>query len=191
MLSPSGPERDQASRTAAPESDGAPRWSLGARLAGDVGIMPEPALGAVIAGGVALGRVRLELAGGWFPERDVALEQGTVAGAELSLFVVDATGCYRFRQAAPALDLCGGMELDHMRGTGLGVTEPRDDGAWWPSALGTGRVSVPVAAWMTLDAELGAALALGRPEFVLEGMSLHRPSLVSGRGGAGASFHFR
>jgi len=115
-----------------------------------------------------------------------------VAGAELSLFVLDATGCYRFRQASPALDLCGSVELDHMRGSGVGVTDPHIDGAWWASGLGSGRVSVPVVDWMSLDAELGAALAIGRPKFVLEGMGiLHQPSLVSGRGAAGASFHFR
>jgi hypothetical protein len=192
LLSPTAPGRDQASPATVPSQGRDPRWSLGARLAGDVGIMPEPALGALIAGGVALGRVRLELAGGWFPGREVTLERATAAGGELSLIVVGATGCYRFRQAAPALDLCSGMELDHMRGSGLGVTERRDGGAWWASALGTGRVSMPVVEWMTLDAEMGAALGLGPPKFVLEGRGiLHQPSLVSGRGGAGASFHFR
>ena len=184
--------RDATATEVGASPSGPERWSLGARAVGDVGTLPEPALGVAIAGGVALGRLRLELAGGWYPGSEVILDGYDRAGGELSLFVVDATGCYRFRQLPPSLDLCGGVELDHMRGQGVAVSEKTTSGAWWASALGGGRMSVPVVDWLSLDAELGAALALGRPKFELQGMGeLHRPSVVAGRGAAGASLHFR
>ncbi|WP_437317972.1 hypothetical protein [Sorangium sp. So ce385] len=175
-------------------ADAGDRITLMARLAaaGDLGTLPGASLG--VGARVALGRrrVRLGLHGALWPGRSTTIAsgpEGTPIGGSFALAVVGVEGCGE--PTALPVALCGGLELDHLTGTGLGVRFPASASATWLS------FSAGLDARFSLLGPLGAAahaallIPTRRERFAIDDVGLvHRPSAVAGRASLGLELSF-
>lgn len=176
------------------EADPGDRITLMARLAaaGDLGTLPGASLG--VGARVALGhrRVRLGLHGALWPGRSTTIAsgpEGTPIGGSFGLAVVGVEGCGE--PAALPVALCGGLELDHLTGTGLGVRFPASASATWLS------FSAGLDARFSILGPLGAAahaallIPMRRERFGIDDVGLvHQPSAVAGRASLGLELSF-
>jgi len=171
--------------------------SVSALLVGDVGSLPDPALG--VAFGVQLGGAwwQLQLLGTLWLEQHTLLAESSVpgAGAYVRLATGALLGCTTpFDSAAEAwsMSLCAGLEIGRLSGEGTGVDHPRDAQALWlaPSVQGGVAWRVP-STRLSLSARAGVALPLERQEFVLEGLgTVHQPASLAARASFGMDVAF-
>jgi hypothetical protein len=168
------------------------RPSVLAWLAGDVGSLPDPALGVGL--GVTLDgqRVRWQASGLFFFEQHVELEgQGApTPGADLSLALGALSACYApdgSWQSDGVLGVCARFELGRVFGQGTNVLQEREGGQLWAAPglnlAGAWQVFSPS---LRLAVEAGAVLPLVRSEFRLGALGdIYRPAAVSLRAGLG------
>jgi hypothetical protein len=138
-------------------------FRLGPELS--VGVLPAPAAGLRLEGGVELGiPLALMARASWHLTSTTAIEGGGVL--EVGGYRLAATACYLVRPRW-VLSLCGGMGFVSLTASGRGVPGARAD-QWGDAAvvLGAG-FSYPV--WRSLTVELGAEMEawFSRPEYVL------------------------
>ncbi|HEX6272933.1 MAG TPA: hypothetical protein VFZ53_07835 [Polyangiaceae bacterium] len=190
---PAPPRRDEprALPSRADEPAGgtrAPRFIAAAFGLVEVGMLPQATFGASLGLGIAFGRFSAELGPMALLPRAGSLEDNPEKGGEIDYLGGHAAACFT-PFAARRLDACATFEVGRLAGTGFGVTEELSGEALWlgPGLFGAGRL--PIAAGFEGQARVGAALALNRPEFVLDELgNVHRPALVSLRAELGFSF---
>ncbi|WP_437725383.1 hypothetical protein [Sorangium sp. So ce861] len=176
------------------DSDPGDRITLTARLAaaGDLGTLPGASLG--VGARVALGhrRVRLGLHGALWPGRSTTIApgpEGTPIGGSFALAVVGVEGCGE--PAALPVALCGGLELDHLTGTGLGVRFPSSASATWLSFSAGLEARISILGPLGAAAHAALLIPTRRERFVIDDVGLvHRPSAVAGRVGLGLELSF-
>jgi hypothetical protein len=166
----------------------APRLSLGAAVAVDVGTLPETAYAAGARLGVKLGRSALEL--GFLASSSAS---GTIPGT-----TPPAGGSFRFLSgslaACPAVGLgrrfdlgaCAEIEVVQVKGTGFGVTSSFQNDARWLALGGGGLARLRLRPHVAVPLRLEGLAPLARPTFVLQGVSqaqgrVYTPSRVVAR----------
>jgi hypothetical protein len=160
-----------------------------ARVLGDVGSLPSPALGLALGAQLAWPRLQLELLGTLWSEQHARLTVSGLpeAGADLSLVTGSLSMCSTPLGADPAplvLGLCLGWEMGRLSGQGTGISVPRQaNGLWLAPEASVGLTWRP-AQTLGLGARIGAAAPLGRNEFYLERLgTVHQPASVVARAG--------
>jgi hypothetical protein len=171
-------------RTLAPPSSA---WVLSLRGAGDLGSLPRPALGGLLAVGYRVRRLQLSLQGSYFPNSrgEVASVPGFAAtGGDFSLAALALHGCFEPTPAHVAL--CAGPELGYERGEGFGVSSPAAGGKAWLSVAAGLRSALHLWEKLWLEAAAEAVVPTWREQFVLDAVGVvHTPSPVSGRASLG------
>ncbi len=162
-------------------------WILSARGAGDLGSLPRPALGGLLAFGYGVRRFQLSIQGSYFPKSrgEVATVPGfRVTGGDFSLAALGVHGCFEPTPAHVAL--CAGPELSYERGVGFGVSSPAAGGKAWLSLAGGLRSALHLGGKLWLEAAAEAVVPTWREQFVLDRVGVvHTPSRVSGRASLG------
>lgn len=154
----------------------------------EAGMLPQATLGASLDLGVASERWSAEAGAMVLLPRPGSLENDSERGGEMGYIGGYAAGCLAPLRSR-RLDLCAAFEVGRLTGTGFGITHQLTGEALWlaPEIFGAGRF--PIAGSLHGEARVGAAVALNRPEFVLDDLgTVHRPALVSLRGELGFSF---
>jgi hypothetical protein len=166
----------------------APRFLTAAFGLVEVGMLPQATFGASLGLGVAFERFSAELGPRLLLPRSGELEDDPEKGGEIGYLGGYAAACVT-PLVSRRLDGCLAFEVGRLAGTGFGVTEKLSGEALWlaPELFGAGRL--PIAGGFEGQARVGVALALNRPQFVLDELgNVHRPALVSLRGELGFSF---
>lgn len=160
-----------------------------ARVLGDVGSLPSPALGLGLGAQLVWSRLQLELFGTSWGEQHARLNVSGLpeAGADVALVTGTLSACSTPLGAAPAplvLALCLGWEMGRLSGEGTGITAPRQaNGLWLAPEANVGLTWRPAQA-LGLGARLGAATPLGRGEFYLDRLgTVHQAASVVARAG--------
>ncbi len=190
-------ERTEAASAADTRGAGeAPSRELRAQghLAGllDTATLPGAAAGLKAGGGVAQGRLRLEL-----EVHGLLSRRGEVAGApgvggEFSLLGVGARGCFDVPKAeALSLAPCLSVMLQRLAVSGVGGGGTIDDASVYGAAAAGLELRMPVAGVFALRAGVEAAVPFARQSFVVGGVGgVHRVSVVSMRGQFGPEVRF-
>lgn len=188
------PKEELAEEAPEPEPD---PWSaaLSAWFLADVGSLPAPSLGAVMAADLSWRRVQLVALGTLLFDRSVDIPSSLVpgAGATLGLAMGSLLVCARWFDSHLVTSLaCLGGEAGRLSGSGSGVSNPRHGSSSWlaPRLDVTAFIDIPdtplqVGLWMT------AAAPLNRDDFSIGGVGrVYRPPSVVGRGAFGARVSF-
>ncbi len=171
-----------------PSRRGAPRLVFAAAALGDLGTLPNPAVGVGFQLGARWSRLRLDARGGLWAGQTVHVN-GLDAGASFGLLTLGVDACVAPLEAD--LAVCAGPELERLEGTGFGVDSPRTDSVTWLAfALGAqGRVGLMGP--LGLTGALRLIVPTRRETFGLDEIGvLHRPGPVSGRVELGLSVLF-
>lgn len=147
---------DASSSGAAPP---APTLHVSARVLGDVGSLPAPAIGAGVGAALGWSLWRLELSGALWGERHASLESASIpgAGADLSL-ITGALGACALprRENSIELALCASWEMGRVSGVGTGITSPRRaSGLWLAPGAEVGLTWRPAATRLGVGARAG------------------------------------
>jgi hypothetical protein len=155
---------------------------------GELGMLPQPTLGAALGVGVGAGAWSAEVGPMFLIPRPGSLENDTSRGGEIGYMGGYAAGClapFRSRR----FDVCGAFEFGRIAGTGFGVTDPLPGEALWLAPALFGAMRVPVAGSFRGEGRLGLVAPLHRPTFELDDLGdVHRPALLSVRGELGFSW---
>jgi hypothetical protein len=159
-----------------------------ARLLGDVGSLPGPALGVGVGAQLAWSRWVLELTGVLWGERHARLDAAATpdVGADFSLATGALAACaLPFDENSVAIALCAGAEMGRVSGRGTGITSPRTaSGLWLAPSIEAGLTWKPGGSRLGLGARLGAAAPLGQRSFYLERLgTVHEVASLVARGG--------
>ena len=183
------PTPPRVARVASNHRDGEPlRWAVSLNAAVDVGSLPAPAfgLGAALSASArltSLFRIRAALRPVLFFPQHAFLAGSNAVGGDFDFFNVGLAGCPELSVADADVGLCVGMELGRMAAEGFGVDTPERQAVLW-SALPLGLS----AGWrfyrpFGLRLDLGAAVPLSRPRWLLEDIGdVDRPGVVAARG---------
>jgi hypothetical protein len=154
----------------------------------EIGMLPQATLGGSAGLGLGMNVWAVEAGAMLLVPRRGELDDDESRGGEIGYMGGYAAGCLTpFHPRR--LDFCGAFEVGRLAGTGDGVTNPLDAEALWlaPRLFAAGRL--PLVGPLEAEARLGVALALNRPEFVLDDLgNVHQPSLLSFRAELGFSF---
>lgn len=159
-----------------------PLLGIGAGVALDVGLLPQPAAGPVLEGVLRIERVDVRLRATYLAPSSALRPDGL--GAEVSAWVGAAEGCYRPLDD-PRLAICAGLHGGALLGRALGdvsTVEPGNPAGPW-LAVGAG-LWLPWTPWDALDLELSieALASLVRPSFEISGVgTVYTPFPVGGR----------
>jgi hypothetical protein len=155
---------------------------------GELGMLPQPTLGAALGVGVGAGAWSVEVGPMFLIPRSGSLEDDTSRGGEIGYIGGYAAGClapFRSRR----FDVCGAFEVGRIAGSGFGVTDPLPAEALWLAPALFGAMRVPVAGSFQGEGRLVVAAPLHRPTFELSDLGdVHRPALLSVRGELGFSW---
>lgn len=167
---------------------GGPRPRVVARLLGDVGSLPAPALGLGLGAQLGWPRLRLELLGALWTERHARAgsDLAPSAGADLRLVTGTLSACATPLGADTdplVLALCVGWEMGRVSGVGVGITAPRSaHGLWLAAALEAGLTWRPARTRLGVGAYIGAATPLGERTFYLERLgTVHEAAVLAAR----------
>ena len=164
-------------------------FALGAAARGDVGTLPNFAMGASLSFAWTPHALRLQASGTFLPANSARLLNGR--GGTFDLFAAEGRGCYEVVAGVIELGPCAGFEIGALRGAGFGVRNDTPAYAFWSAVTAGGALAWRWTAAFALRLEGGVSFPLQRPEFVLAGLgAVHRPAGVLGRGGLGAEFRF-
>jgi hypothetical protein len=133
--------------------------------------LPRPLVGALYRPGAHWLEASL---GGSFGVR-------RVAGARAAMFTqwfAAPRYCWGSSGTAFQFSGCGAIELGLIRGSGLGVDEPRSQTEWWLAAGPGIQLGMRLAAGGQLLLGVDVLWAATRPKFVLAGEPVHTPSAV-------------
>jgi hypothetical protein len=188
--SPSRPSDRAASptETSRERDDDAPGVIAALFAVGELGMLPQPTLGAALGVGVGAGAWSAEVGPMLLIPRSGSLENDTSRGGEIGYIGGYAAGClapFRSRR----FDVCGAFEVGRIAGTGFGVTDPLPGEALWLAPALFGAMRVPVAGSFGGEGRLVLAAPLHRPTFELDALgAVHRPAPFSVRGELGFSW---
>ena len=170
-----------------------------ARAELDVGALPHPSLGLGLGTGFATGRVRGELDVRYFlPRFASAPEQPgkPTRGADVSLLVATASGCYAVVPAPVEVDACAGVETGALAARGKEFDHATTELRPWLAAVGSLGLAVRALPPFALRADLGFSVPFGRSPVGFRDNAgdfeeIYRPAAISGRAGIGLGFAFR
>lgn len=173
-----------------------------ADLAFDLGALPGLALGPSLSGGFSLGRLKLRIGATYFAPRFAEAPpepDKSARGADVSLLVLDAAGCYALTGPAAELGVCAELEGGALLAVGRGFEHTNDAIKPWLGAGASVDLTVPLAGPVAARAELGAIVPFGRSTVQFTETTgtdtkvheLHTPYYVSGRAAVGVSVAFR
>jgi hypothetical protein len=167
-----------------PNDDARLGAAIGLAAAIDTAALPAPVVGLAARAGLRYSRLRLELDGQAFaPSR---LELVNAQSAEFTLFTGALLGCFEGTLPSVVVLGCGGYELGRIAGEGRGVSDPELGSALWQALRVEAGLELPPAAGLRLTARFGASVPLARPDFQLDGNTVHRPASMTVRAAVGA-----
>lgn len=165
------------------------RFSMAPRVSASVGALPGAAVGIGGAAGVLVGRVRVELAGAYWPDRTTTLASG--ASGQFRLGVGEGRVCYRALARPVEVAPCLGFEIGQISAEGLGVKSPGTGKSLWIAPLVEGTVALPIDTHFAIRLDLGVAVPARRPVFVFSsGTTVYQSRPVVGRSTLGAEVRF-
>ncbi len=161
-----------AETAAKPGAASSAQFALGVRVAGDIGSLPGPSLGAGVVLAVHVDRFRAELdATAWLP-RLALYDPRAGSGGEVGLYGANLRACYEVVQfGGPAgsrlgLSPCLGLEAGLSVGSGVKLSEAdRARGFWGATFAGISfaqRSRAGLASWIAIE----AGWAFYRPNYV-------------------------
>jgi hypothetical protein len=168
---------------------GAP--SAGARLGAVVGLgatvdsatLPAPVLGLGVDAGLRITPLRVEVQGLAFAPSTLRLVERQ--SAEFTLLAGALLGCFEAPLPSVVVLGCAGAELGRIAGEGRGVTDPQLGSALWQAARVEGGVELPPAGGLRFTARFGVGIPFNRPDFQLDGNTVHRPAAMTLRSTVG------
>ena len=178
-----------------PASASETTFALSAAGVLDLGTLPALAVGASVAVAWTPSRFRLELAGGYFlpdstPPAAVTSAPVTSAVERFTLITGALRGCYLPRLGAFDLGPCALAEVASARGQGISIANPSSgSSAWFAPGAGFFGAWRLAQAW-ALFGRADALIPTIRPDFQVDGTTLHRPGFVTGRLSLGAELRF-
>ena len=167
-----------------------------ARVLGDVGSLPSPALGLGLGAQLGWTRLRLELLGTLWTEQHTSLDVSGIPGAGADVMLVTGTlsACATPLGADSdpvVVALCLGWEMGRLSGVGTGISAPREaSGLWLAPGANVGLTWRP-ARTLGIGAQLGAATPLDRNTFYLERLgTVQQAASVVARAGLSVDIAF-
>lgn len=161
---------------------------VGAGGVGDLGTLPQPALGAWVEVGVQARGLRGAAYGAAWPRRSYFIGT-TGAGGSLGLFALGVEAC-----ASPLqrwLWVCAGPELDVIAGRGVGVSVPERATVAWGSLTASLEAVVPLVGPWSLQASTQGLLPLTRERLGIDDVGVvNRPAPAAGRATLGVGVRF-
>jgi len=153
--------------------------SIGAAL--DVGLMPNPALGAQVGVQFRYGYLGLRVYGALFAVQQSVLAEGVVG--EFALWLAGIAACLQPASRRLLVQGCAGFEADYVSAVGVGaLVTPHDRLVWLGALRGELGLGLPVVEQVALWLRGGVAAPLSQPQFVLDGTrSVHRVGNLVGR----------
>jgi hypothetical protein len=185
---PSEPSLDRSASDADERAAPGPVPRVTARLLGDVGSLPAPAVGVALGAQLGWSRWLLELTGALWSERHARLDSATApdAGADVSLATGTLAACALPLDASSmAIALCAGWEMGRVSGIGTGISSPRRvNGLWLAPSIDVGLGWQPPGSRLGLGLRVGAAAPLGERSFYLERLgTVHEVASLVARAG--------
>ena len=167
-----------------------------ARLLGDVGSLPAPAVGVGVGAGLSGSLWRAELSGALWGDRHASLDSVSTpgAGADVSLVTGTVGACaLPLGENSVQLALCASWEMGRLSGVGTGITSPRRaSGLWLAPGIEAGFTWRPAATRLGIGARLGAFAPLGQREFFLERLgTVHEVESLVARAGVSVDVALR
>jgi hypothetical protein len=186
---PASPPADVAAAEPARGAEPGPTPRVVARLLGDVGSLPSPAIGLGLGARLGWPRLRLELLGALWSEQHVQLGPSAApnAGADVSLVTGALSVCSTPLGAdadALVFGLCLEWEMGRLAGVGTGISSPRQANELWLAGGANAGLTWRPAPPLGIGAHIGAAAPLGRSTFYIERLgTVHRAASVVARVG--------
>lgn len=177
--------RDEAVPTRQARSTGPSlptRWAAAGFAGVQFGLLPRigPIVGA--EAGLARGRASAWLGGAYGPSQREILDGPPDLGGELSLGGAFFYGCWRVAGRAPELNVCGGLDFNHVWGRGVGVANERADAITWFSALGGAVAQLSLSTNILVRiAALGSAPFTRPAAYIESAGTVHEPGRINGR----------
>ena len=164
-------------------------WLARAQIGLDTGALPS----ATSYLGVELGRywgpVVIGVSGSWFLPRERALPNA--AGGKFNLLALGATAGYPIWSRTVEVVPWVGMESGTVYGSGFGVTSTKQGKGLWLAATGGLAFRYRLGRGFGVQAQLGAALPLSRPMFVLDNVgSVYQADFITFRASTGLEAYF-
>jgi hypothetical protein len=166
---------DAADSPPRPTSPSAPPrpWTLRALAGADSSALPAWSGFVGAAVGRAFGRASIELSGAYFAPRTREIGGGAQArGGTFELLTLGGRTCYAFFGPTVELAPCVGAEYGTVRGMAFGVGVPGVGKGLWLAATASGAARWRAAPWLGAVAEVGVALPLVRPEYVIDNVGV-------------------
>ncbi len=169
-----------------------PVWGGGVRAMAmsGIGMVPSVGLGSELGGFIRRRASFAELAIARWGDRQVFLATGEPGRADVGLQTVALRGGW----ASDVMPLRGwvGVELGAMRGTGLGLNDPRaGEGRWTAVSAGFG-VAWPMSRWSRFVGTIELAVPVERARFALgDDTEVYQPAAISARCSFGLELGWR
>jgi hypothetical protein len=172
----------------------APRWAMGSWFVVDSSILPSAAFGAAFGLAAMAWHLRADVAFTILPDRTYVVSSESGVGADMSLWAASGKLAYVVPVGPVELAMGGGAEITHISATGVALSAPLvavSGGATWPSLRAGATLTTRIYKPIFLHIEGDAVAPLERPAFVIDPLgSVHRPSAVTARLGAGVEWRF-
>ncbi|MEJ7732637.1 MAG: hypothetical protein WKG00_25970 [Polyangiaceae bacterium] len=153
--------------------------------------MLVPAVGVTVAGGLVWERLRLEIEGTWWFERDVDLEDEPAKGGTISFVSGALAGCGVTLQTPVELGACGALEVGRIQADGYGVLSPGEASTVWVAGRATVNAAFALTDEVWLRADAGVAVPGVRTRWVLRNAgTVGTSSAVAGRIALGPEIRF-
>jgi hypothetical protein len=165
------------------------RGIIALQLVGDMGIVGRPSLGPQLDLGLRWSPLWIGLSGTWLPEVEHEVAPGR--GGEFELASAAAWACVRPEPSRWLLFACVHYEIGSLSGRGSGerVTESWSRSALWQALRPELGFALPLGTAFEAQARLGVAIALKRPEFVLDGeLVALKPERLTARAAIGIAY---
>jgi hypothetical protein len=191
------PAADHGAAASAAPADDHPNLALGARVAGDVGSLPQADAGLALVLEVWHGRLSAELAGSaWLPRTTSTGPLPPGSGGEFTLYTGAVRGCFALTSDVSRtwnLGPCAGAEAGMIAGSGVGTSISPQHSAhgFW----GAGLFGFSLRYLGALPLVFGILTELGVPihraEWQVDDLGrVFQPSVVVGRASLGMSWQF-
>lgn len=169
------------------------RWHVAAAAVVEGGSVPGVGVGPALTVGLDVGPARLEAHGRYLPGSRGSVSNHDTASGDVSLLAAGARACLIALEGGVEGGPCAGLEAGSMRAEGHGISSPGEASALWAAATVGGWLTVELAPWLGLRAEVRGAIPVNRPAFVIDGVEgeVHRPAPVAGHASIGAEVRFR
>lgn len=173
---PPHPVRARAAAPVAPPPVASPiHLALGADAIFAPSELPRASMGAGVHVAASRGAAALEIGALAFaPQLSTGGPRPGLAGAEVSLALLDLRGCATSPMISPrlgfALDVCGGAEIARMATRGVNIARPSSEASLFGAALATGALRLFADRAVALRAGASVGVPLGAPTVVIAGL---------------------